>query len=139
MILIAYLISSELPKNEKTIMLLIGSLLGGFGGMCVFHFLNAHFDQSDALIQVAKFQERSLSRKNDAISLVEKIRQDVEEEKQDESSQSDCDPSDKSMDEIPDQKPKRAILSQNWVRNQSPLVDILRMKMQEIMLVIIFK
>jgi hypothetical protein len=106
MILIAYLISSELPKNEKMIMLLIGSLLGVFGGMCVFHFLNAHFDQSDALIQVAKFQERSLSRKNDAISLVEKIRQDVEEEKQDESSQSDCDPSDKSMDEIPDPKPK---------------------------------
>jgi len=29
----------------------------------------------------------------------------VEEEKQDESNQSDCDPSDKPMDEIPDQKP----------------------------------
>ena len=32
------------------------------------------------MIQVAKFQERSLRKRNDAISLVEKIREEVHEE-----------------------------------------------------------
>ena len=42
--------------------------------------MQAYFDKSDALIQVAKFQERSLRKRNDAISLVEKIRKEVEQE-----------------------------------------------------------
>ena len=84
MILLAYVISTELPKSEKVIILLIGVLLGGFGGISFFHFLHAHYDQSDALIQVAKFQERSLRRRNDALSLVEKIREEVEEENREE-------------------------------------------------------
>ena len=81
---IAYLISLEFHKSEKAIILLAGALLGGIRGVSIFHFLHAHYDQSDALIQVAKFQERSLRRRNDALSLVEKIREEVEEENREE-------------------------------------------------------
>ena len=79
---IPYIISLEVTQNgsEKAVILLLGMLLGGLGGVSVLHFLFAHYDQSDALIQVAKFQERSLRRRNDALSLVEKIRQEVEED-----------------------------------------------------------
>ena len=80
----AYLISLEFPKSEKAIILLAGALLGGISGVSIFHFLHAHYDQSDAPIQVAKFQERSLRRRNDALSLVEKIREEVEEENREE-------------------------------------------------------
>ena len=80
----AYLISLEFPKNEKTLILLAGALLGGLSGVSIFHFLHAHYDQSDALIQVAKFQERSLRRRNDALSLVEKIREEVNEDNREE-------------------------------------------------------
>jgi cytochrome c biogenesis protein CcdA len=106
MILIAYLISTELPKSEKAIILLIGALLGGFGGMSFLHFLHAHYDQSDALIQVAKFQERSLTRRNDALSLVEKIRQEVEEEKLDKIVDSDVKPIERSSSETSDEERK---------------------------------
>jgi hypothetical protein len=106
MILIAYLISTELPKSEKAIILLIGALLGGFGSMSFLHFLHAHYDQSDALIQVAKFQERSLTRRNDALSLVEKIRQEVEEEKLDKIVDSDVKPIERSSSETSDEERK---------------------------------
>ena len=106
MILLAYVISTELPKSEKVIILLIGVLLGGFGGISFFQFLHAHYDQSDALIQVAKFQERSLSRRNDALSLVEKIRKEVEVEKLDEIVVSDVKPIEKPYTEKPDKEDK---------------------------------
>lgn len=106
MILLAYVISTELPKSEKVIILLIGALLGGFGGISFFHFLHAHYDQSDALIQVAKFQERSLTRRNDALSLVEKIRQEVEEEKLDKIVDSDVNPIETSSSETSDDERK---------------------------------
>lgn len=106
MILLAYVISTELPKSEKVIILLIGALLGGFGGISFFHFLHAHYDQSDALIQVAKFQERSLTRRNDALSLVEKIRQEVEEEKLDKIVDSDVKPIERSSSETSDEERK---------------------------------
>ena len=106
MILLAYVISTELPKSEKVIILLIGALLGGFGGISFFHFLHAHYDQSDALIQVAKFQERSLTRRNDALSLVEKIRQEVEEEKLDKIVDSDVNPIETSSSETSDEERK---------------------------------
>ena len=51
-------------------------------GVNLFHFLHAQYDQSDALIQVAKFQECSLRHRNDVLTLVEKIREEVEEEDQ---------------------------------------------------------
>ena len=80
----AYLLSLEFPKSQRAIILLTGALLGGVSGVNIFHFLHAYYDQSDALIQVAKFQERSLRRKNDALSLVEKIREEVEEDNREE-------------------------------------------------------
>ena len=42
------------------------------------HLANAIFDGADSLVQIAKFQERSLRRRNDALDLVEKIREGVE-------------------------------------------------------------
>jgi hypothetical protein len=42
------------------------------------HLANAIFDGADSLVQIAKFQERSLRRRNDALDLVEKIREEVE-------------------------------------------------------------
>ena len=75
-----YFVTLNLPKVSQTVVLFIGGLLGAMSGINLFHFLHAHYDQSDALIQVAKFQERSLRHRNDALSLVEKIREEVEEE-----------------------------------------------------------
>ena len=79
-----YFVTLNLPKVSQTVVLFIGGLLGAMSGINLFHFLHAHYDQSDALIQVAKFQERSLRHRNDALSLVEKIREEVEEENQSE-------------------------------------------------------
>lgn len=75
-----YFVSLNLPKVSQSVVLFMGVLLGALSGVNLFHFLHAHYDQSDALIQVAKFQERSLRHRNDALSLVEKIREEVEEE-----------------------------------------------------------
>lgn len=79
-----YFVSLNLPKVSQSVVLFMGVLLGALSGVNLFHFLHAHYDQSDALIQVAKFQERSLRHRNDALSLVEKIREEVEEENQSE-------------------------------------------------------
>ncbi|MEJ6620361.1 MAG: hypothetical protein QNL93_00270 [Opitutae bacterium] len=79
-----YFVSLNLPKVSQSVVLFMGVLLGVLSGVNLFHFLHAHYDQSDALIQVAKFQERSLRHRNDALSLVEKIREEVEEENQSE-------------------------------------------------------
>jgi Ran GTPase-activating protein (RanGAP) involved in mRNA processing and transport len=62
----------------------------------LLQFFHAHYDQSDSLIQVAKFQERSLRRRNDALDLVEKIREEVEDEQKEQST--------KDIKEIPDQE-----------------------------------
>ena len=79
-----YFVSLNLPKVSQSVVLFMGVVLGALSGVNLFHFLHAHYDQSDALIQVAKFQERSLRHRNDALSLVEKIREEVEEENQSE-------------------------------------------------------
>jgi hypothetical protein len=71
-----------LPKVSQLVVLFIGVLLGAMTGVNLFYFLHAQYDQSDALIQVAKFQERSLRHRNDVLTLVEKIREEVEEEDQ---------------------------------------------------------
>lgn len=68
--------------------LILAAFGGGVFAVILLHFLHAHFDGSDALIQVAKFQERSLRKRNDALTMVEKIREEVEEEKKLESSHS---------------------------------------------------
>jgi len=84
MLATAYWLSQNLPQNAQIAVLFIAVLMGVLSGVNLFHFLHAHYDQSDALIQVAKFQERSLKHRNNALSLVEKIREEVDEEKQQE-------------------------------------------------------
>jgi len=84
MLATAYWLSQNLPPNAQIAVLFIAVLLGVLSGVNLFHFLHAHYDQSDALIQVAKFQERSLKHRNNALSLVEKIREEVDEENQQE-------------------------------------------------------
>ena len=84
MLATAYWLSQNLPQNAQITFLFIAVLLGVLSGVNLFHFLHAHYDQSDALIQVAKFQERSLKHRNNALSLVEKIREEVDEENQQE-------------------------------------------------------
>ena len=60
---------------------LFGGILAGVAGSaCLYHFLFAHYDQADALLQVAKFQQRSIRSRNDALALVEKIREEVNED-----------------------------------------------------------
>ena len=84
MLATAYWLSQISPPNAQIAFLFIAVLLGVLSGVNLFHFLHAHYDQSDALIQVAKFQERSLKHRNNALSLVEKIREEVDEENQQE-------------------------------------------------------
>jgi len=54
-----------------------GILAGVAASACLYHYLYAHYDQADALLQVAKFQERSIRTRRDAVELVEKIREEV--------------------------------------------------------------
>ena len=69
--------------------MILAAFGGGVSAVILLHFLHAHFDGSDALIQVAKFQERSIRKRNDALAMVEKIREEVEEEKKSETTQID--------------------------------------------------
>ena len=86
-VIFSYFSSRGMIKSEQAIVLILAAFGGGLSAVILLHFLHAHFDGSDALIQVAKFQERSLRRRNDALTMVEKIREEVEEEKKSESSQ----------------------------------------------------
>ena len=95
-IVLTFLVSKEFPVNHKIITLFIGISTGGLAGLCLLQFFHAHYDQSDSLIQVAKFQERSLRRRNDALELVEKIREEVEDDQKEQST--------KDIKEIPDQE-----------------------------------
>jgi len=54
-----------------------GILAGVAASACLYHYLFAHYDQADALLQVAKFQERSIRTRKDAVDLVDKIREEV--------------------------------------------------------------
>lgn len=60
--------------------LFAGLLAGVAASACLYHFLCAHYDQADSLLQLAKFQQRSIRSRNDALALVEKIREEVNEE-----------------------------------------------------------
>lgn len=87
-VIFSYFSSRGMIKNEQAIVLILAAFGGGLSAVILLHILHAHFDGSDALIQVAKFQERSLRKRNDALTMVEKIREEVEEEKKSESSPS---------------------------------------------------
>mgnify|MGYP005724221085 FL=1 len=57
---------------------MFGGILAGVAACaCLCHYLFAHYDQADALLQVAKFQERSIRTRKDAVELVDKIREEV--------------------------------------------------------------
>ncbi len=62
------------------IFILTGALAGVVPGLLLSHVANAIFDGADSLVQIAKFQDRSLKRRKDAIEIVEKIRAEVEDE-----------------------------------------------------------
>ena len=69
--------------REQQVMLvfiLTGAIGGVVPALLINHLANAIFDGADSLIQIAKFQERSLRHRGDALDLVEKIRSEVEEE-----------------------------------------------------------
>jgi flagellar motor component MotA len=85
-VIFSYFSSRGMIKSEQAIVLILAAFGGGLSAFILLHILHAHFDGSDALIQVAKFQERSLRKRNDALTMVEKIREEVEEEKKSESS-----------------------------------------------------
>lgn len=69
--------------REQQVMLvfiLTGAIGGVVPALLLNHLANAIFDGADSLVQIAKFQERSLRHRGDALDLVEKIRSEVEEE-----------------------------------------------------------
>ena len=68
------------PFANRMAWLFGGILAGVAASACLYHFLFAHYDQADALLQVAKFQQRSIRSRSDALALVEKIREEVNEE-----------------------------------------------------------
>jgi len=81
--LLVFVATHEQPFSNRMAWLFGGILAGVAGSACLYHFLFAHYDQADALLQVAKFQQRSIRSRNDALALVEKIREEVNEEDED--------------------------------------------------------
>ena len=82
--ILVYFGTGDLPTNQK-LASLFGAIIGGAAiGALSYQYLFAHYDQADALLQVAKFQQRSIQSRNDALALVEKIREEVNEEEEDE-------------------------------------------------------
>jgi len=78
--LLVFVATHEQPFSNRMAWLFGGILAGVAGSACLYHFLFAHYDQADALLQVAKFQQRSIRSRNDALALVEKIREEVNED-----------------------------------------------------------
>jgi hypothetical protein len=69
--------ADKMPSIEIIAWMFGGVLAGVAASACLYHYLFAHYDQADALLQVAKFQERSIRTRKDAVDLVEKIREEV--------------------------------------------------------------
>ena len=72
------LLGIEKEQKVMLVFILTGALGGVVPALLLNHLANAIFDGADSLVQIAKFQERSLRRRNDALDLVEKIREEVE-------------------------------------------------------------
>lgn len=81
--LLVFVATHEQPFSNRMAWLFGGILAGVAASACLYHFLFAHYDQADALLQVAKFQQRSIRSRNDALALVEKIREEVNEDQED--------------------------------------------------------
>ena len=67
-------------QHVMLVFILTGAIGGVAPALLINHLANAIFDGADSLVQIAKFQERSLRHRGDALDLVEKIRSEVEEE-----------------------------------------------------------
>ena len=80
--LLVFVGTHDQPFANRMAWLFGGILAGVAASACLYHFLFAHYDQADALLQVAKFQQRSIRSRNDALALVEKIREEVNEEEE---------------------------------------------------------
>ncbi len=74
------LLGAEKEVESMLAFILTGALGGVVPALLLNHLANAVFDGADTLVQIAKFQERSLRHRGDALDLVEKIRSEVEEE-----------------------------------------------------------
>tara|TARA_B100000579_G_C22256227_1_gene587184 strand:- start:40 stop:531 length:492 start_codon:yes stop_codon:yes gene_type:complete len=72
------LLGTDREQEIVLAFILMGALGGVVPALLLNHLANAIFDGADSLVQIAKFQERSLRRRNDALDLVEKIREEVE-------------------------------------------------------------
>ena len=84
---IGALLGADREQEAMLAFILTGALGGLVPALLLNHVVNAIFDGADSLVQIAKFQERSLRRRNDAIGLVEKIREEVEAEAESENPQ----------------------------------------------------
>ena len=69
--------ANQMDTIERVAWKFGGILAGVAASACLYHYLYAHYDQADALLQVAKFQERSIRTRRDAVELVDKIREEV--------------------------------------------------------------
>ena len=69
--------ANQMPTIQRVAWMFGGILAGVAASACLYHYLFAHYDQADALLQVAKFQERSIRTRKDAVDLVDKIREEV--------------------------------------------------------------
>lgn len=69
--------ANQMPFIQRIAWMFGGILAGVAACACLCHYLFAHYDQADALLQVAKFQERSIRTRKDAVELVDKIREEV--------------------------------------------------------------
>ena len=69
--------ANQMDTIERVAWMFGGILAGVAASACLYHYLYAHYDQADALLQVAKFQERSIRTRRDAVELVDKIREEV--------------------------------------------------------------
>jgi hypothetical protein len=69
--------ANQMPSSQRIAWMFGGILAGVAACACLCHYLFAHYDQADALLQVAKFQERSIRTRKDAVDLVDKIREEV--------------------------------------------------------------
>ena len=105
--LLVFVGTHDQPFTHRMAWLFGGILAGVAASACLYHFLFAHYDQADALLQVAKFQQRSIRSRNDALALVEKIREEVNEEEDEEKNDENL--SGEQKDETPGDPPPEPV------------------------------
>ena len=90
--------TNQMDTIERVAWMFGGILAGVAASACLYHYLYAHYDQADALLQVAKFQERSIRTRRDAVELVDKIREEVSKDETGPASLAEVAPTDKNTD-----------------------------------------